>query len=152
MAISSLLTTITDEISALSISGVTIKDYDGIVANWASTPYVLYLNPENPLTGFSPDYKSFLHGALAQVDLNYTLNYRFLGTQVGNLGNTAVAYSDVVNKVVLIINAAITNHSYASGKASVELGAVTFGPRTDPAGNSYHGADIALTVSEMQNT
>jgi len=57
-----------------------------------------------------------------------------------------------VNKVMTIINAIITNHSYASGAASIELGGVTFGQRYDPAGNSFHGADIALNVTEMQNT
>jgi hypothetical protein len=152
MAISSLLTTVTGAIDDLSISGVTIKNYDGIVANWASTPNVLYPNPENFLTNFSVDYQSFLHGASAQVNFNYTLNYRFLGTQVGNLGNFPIAYGAMVDKVILIIAAIVTNHSYADGKASVELGPVTFGAREDPAGNMYHGADIALNVTEMQNT
>ena len=152
MAISSLLTTVTDAIEDISVSGVTVKDYDGIVANWQSTPNVLYPNPENFLTNFALEYQSFGHGATAQVDISYTLNYRFLGTQLGNLGNFPTAYKAVVDKVVLIINAVITNHSAASGAASVEVSSVTFGPVEDPAGNSYHGADIAFDVMEMQNT
>jgi hypothetical protein len=153
MTISSLLTTITGEIAALSITGVTIKDYDEVVVNWKAMPNVLYPNVENFLTGLKLDYESFPHGASAQVNISYTLNYRFLGTQVGN--NTAtysLAYKDVIDKVLLIINAIVTNHSYASGKASVELAGVKFGGFSDPSGAFYHGADIALSVVEMQNT
>ena len=153
MAISSLLTTVTDAIENISISGVTVKDYDGIVTNWQSTPNVLYPNPEGFLTGFQPpEYQSFLHGANAQVDFSYTLNYRFLGTQLGNLGNFSTAYKAVVDKYLLILAAIVTNHSAADGKADIEFGAVTFGPMLDPAGNSYHGADISINVTEMQNT
>ena len=152
MAISSLLTTVTNDIESISISGVTVKDYDGIVANWQSTPNVLYPNPENFITNFSMEYQSFTHGANAQVNLSYTLNYRFLGTLLGNLGNFPTAYKDVVDKVVLILNAIVTNHSAASGAASIEFGNPSFGPRNDPAGNTYHGADISIDVMEMQNT
>ena len=152
MTISSLLTTITGNIASLSISGVTMKDYNGIVASWKSLPNVMYLNPENPITGFALEYQSFGHGAAAQVDFSYTLNYRFLGTQVGDLSNMATAYAAVVDKVKLIINAIVTNHSAASGAGGIELGAVSIGPREDPAGNMYHGADISINVMEMQNT
>ena len=152
MAISSLLTTVTSAIESISISGVTVRDYDGVVVNWVSTPNVLYPNPDNFLTNFSLEYKSFTHGASAQVDFSYTLNYTFLGTQVGNIGNFPTAYKDLVDKVVLIINAIVTNHSAASGDASIELGAVAFSALNDPAGNQYHGANIAINVTEMQNT
>ena len=151
MAISSLLTSVTGAIDDISVSGVTIKNYDGIVSNWLSTPNVLYPSPESFLTGFSMEYQSFPHGATAQVNLKYTLNYRFLGTALGNMGNFPTAYADVVDKVVLIVNAIITNHSLVSGAADIELRNISFGPRDDPAGNNYHGADIAIDVTEMQN-
>ena len=101
MTISSLLTTITNDIAGLSITGVTMKDYDEIVSSWKATPNVFYPNPENFITNFRIDYQSFQHGASAQVNFSYTLNYRFLGTQVGNLGNMATAYKDVVDKLLL---------------------------------------------------
>lgn len=152
MTISTLLSTITGEIAALTISGVTIKDYDEIVASWVSHPNVLYPNPDAPfLTNFKVEYVSFPRGASAKADFSYTLNYRFLGTQVGQNNSILKAYPDMIAKVLLIINSMVTNHSYASGSASVELGPVTFGSRVDPAGNQFHGADIALNVTEMQN-
>ena len=152
MTISSLLANIADSISSISISGVTVKDMDQVVANWQSTPNVLYPNPDGYMTGFGLDYKSFTRGASSQVDIKYTLNYRFLGTQVGNLGNMPVAYAAMISKVVLIINAMITTTAPYDGKVDLVLGSVTFGMREDPAGNQYHGADIALNITEMQNT
>jgi len=119
MTISSLLTTVTGDIANLSISGVKIVNYNGIVASWIAQPNVLYPNPENFITNFRVEYQSFLHGASAQVNFNYTLNYRFLGTQLGNLSNFPVAYSAVVDKYLLILAAIVTNHSAASGKADL---------------------------------
>jgi hypothetical protein len=60
-------------------------------------------------------------------------------------------YAAMVNKVILIINAIITNHTAGSGAIEIELGGVTFGAREDPSGNGFHGADIAINVMEMQN-
>jgi hypothetical protein len=153
MTISTLFATITSEIANLSITGVTIKDYDELVPSWVAIPNVLYPDIDAPfLTNFAPNFQSFRRGANALVDFSYTLNYRFLGTQVGQGNSLFTGYPDMVNKVLLIINAVVTNHSYASGKANIELGPVTLGNREDPAGNQYHGADIALNVTEMQNT
>jgi hypothetical protein len=63
-----------------------------------------------------------------------------------------VAYAAMIGKVVLIINAMITATAPYDGRIDLVLGNVTFGMREDPAGNQYHGADIALNITEMQNT
>ena len=152
MAISSNLANITNAIAAISVAGVSVRDVDEISATWKSRPNVLYPNPEAFLTNFSLEYQSFTHGALAQVDLSYTLNYRFCGTQAGDLSNLGTAYNDMMTKVVLIINAIITNHAPYDGVVSMELGSVTFGPVVDPAGNGYHGADLSFDITEMMNT
>ena len=152
MTISSLLTDITNAIEALSINGVTIKDIDQISAQWKSQPNVLYPNPEGFLTNFTLEYQSFTRGASSQVDIKYTLNYRFLGVEIGDLSNMPAAYSQMVDKVILIINAMITATAPYSGRVDMELAGVSFGARVDPAGNGFHGADIALNITEMQNT
>lgn len=152
MTISSLLTDITNAIEALSINGVTVKDIDQISAQWKSQPNVLYPNPEGFMTNFTLEYQSFTRGASSQVDIKYTLNYRFLGSEIGDLSNMPTAYSQMVDKVILIINAMITATAPYDGKVDMELAGVSFGARTDPAGNGFHGADIALDITEMQNT
>lgn len=152
MTISSLLANITDAIAGISVTGVTIRDKDELAGSFIAKPNTLYPNPEGFITDFGLEYESFTRGASALVNIRYTLNYRFIGTAVGDLGTMGAAYSDMLNKVVLIINAMITATAPYDGKVDMELGAVTVGAREDPAGNVYHGADIPLKISEMQNT
>ena len=151
MTISLLLTDITDAIAGLSISGVTIRDVDQISANWQSVPNVLYPNPEGFISDMVLDYRSFLRGASAPVDVSYTLNYRFLNVQIGDLGNMAAQYGDMVSKLTTIINALMSEDAPYSGKVDLAVLAVSVGARADPAGNLYHGADIALRIMEQQN-
>ena len=151
MTISLLLPSITGAIDDISVTGVVIKNYNGIVAAWQSQPNVLYMLPDNPITGFSIEFVSLLRGGNAPQDVSYTLNYRFLGSEIGDLSNFSKEYSNSFDKVVLIVNAMMAVPAPVSGKVEMTLGAVTLGPRNDPAGNMYHGADIALNITEMQN-
>lgn len=151
MTISTLFATVTDFIENLTITGVTIKDFDELSPSWVSTPNILYPNPEGFLTDLRLEYQSFPHGADAKVNILYTLNYRFLGTQIGVGASLLTGYAAMVSKVILIINAIVTNHTAGSGAVEIELGGVTFGAREDPSGNGFHGADIAINVMEMQN-
>lgn len=147
------LTNITNAIAALNIAGVTVKDSDEIMSNWISLPNVLYPNPNQDafLTGFALQYDSVLQGADAPITVSYTLNYRFLGSQIGDMGTFTQAYADVLAKVILIVNAIIALPGPYSGTVDMELTDVTIGGKQDPAGNQYHGADFALKITEMQN-
>lgn len=151
MSVSLLLPDITDAIHDLDISGVEIVDFDGIAVSWKSKANVLYPNPEGFVTNFNPEWLTLLQGNDAPLDVSYTLNYRFLGTQIGDLSNMAKAYALMVNQVVNILNTLLGTDRPYSGKVQMSVGSVTFGARTDPAGSVFHGADIALNVVEMQN-
>lgn len=153
MTFSLLLSNVCDSISAISISGVTVKDVDQIAPTWISTPNVLYPNPnsEGFITGFGMEFDSIMQGTNAPITVNYTLNYRFLGTQIGDMANFSSAYADVVSKVALIVNAIISTPAPYSGRVQMSLGSVSVGAKIDPAGNKFHGADIQLNIQEMQN-
>ena len=151
MTVSLLLANIANSISAISISGVTVKDKDQIVGNWTPTPNVLYPNPDGWITNFSIEYDALMQGATAPMTISYQLNYRFLGVQVGDISTFPVSYSALVDKLVLIINALIAVYAPYSGKVEMILNGVTIGARQDPVGNNYFGADITLNISEMQN-
>lgn len=151
MTVSIYLASIADAISQISITGVTVKDKDQIVANWSSQPNVVYPIPDGWITNFSLEYDSVLQGTNAPMDISYTLNYRFLGEAVGDLGNFPKAYSNLVDKLVLILNAMIAVPGPYSGKVEMEVAGVSVGPRIDPAGNRYFGADIGLNIKEMHN-
>lgn len=145
------LSSIADSISNLSISDITVKDKDQIVGSWLSTPNVLYPNPDGWITEFSIQYDTVLQGASAPATISYTLNYRFLGVAVGDISIMPVAYSELVDKVALIINAIIATPAPYSGKVEMKAGGVNIGSRTDPVGNNFFGADFAINITEMQN-
>lgn len=151
MTFSLYLANIADAISSITISGVTVKDKDQLSGAWLSLPNVLYPNPDNWISGFAIKYDALMQGASAPLTVTYTLNYRFLGVQVGDMATFPVSYSALVDKVVAIINAIEAVYAPYSGRVEMILGGVSIGARTDPAGNSYFGADIALNISEMQN-
>ena len=151
MAFSLNLANIADAIAAISISGVTVKDKDQIAASWVSTPNVLYPNPDGWVTDFRLEYQAIPRGAAAPVNVFYTLNYRFLGVQVGDMATLPVSYSDLVSKVIAIINAVVAVHAPYDGGVNLEVQGVDLGPMTDPADNQYYGADLAFSVEEIQN-
>jgi hypothetical protein len=151
MTTSLYLANIADAISNISVSGVTVKDKDQIVGDWKSIPNVLYPNPDGWITDFSIRFDTVLQGSSAPATVFYTLNYRFLGVQIGDISVFPVSYSGLVEKIILIINAIIATPSPYSGLVEMKIGNVSLGARTDPAGNNYFGADLAFIISEMQN-
>ncbi len=153
MTVSLNLANIANSISALSISGVTVKDKDEIVGSWTSLPNVLYPNPDGEgwITGFGLDYPTVKQGADAKIDISYTLNYRFLGVQIGDISIITAAYSALVDKLILIINTIIAMDAPYSGAVEMRVGGVSIGVRRDPAGNNFYGAAFALNIVEMQN-
>ena len=152
MSVSLLLPDITAAIASIVISGVTIKDYDGIAANWQSTARVLYPNPEGFITDFAPEYFTLMRGASAPMDAVYTLNYRYLDTAIGDLANLPYSYGQMIDKVMVIVAKLLETDTPYSGRVEMELKAIqSVGAKADPAGNMYHGADIALLIREMQN-
>ncbi len=151
MTISLNLANIADAISQISISGVTVKDKDQIAGSWVSTPNVLYPNPDGWITGFTINYQAITRGAAAPANIRYTLNYRFLGVQVGDMATFPVSYSALVDKVIAIINAIYAVDAPYNGSVDMFVDNIELGPMTDPAGNQYFGADFALSVEEIQN-
>jgi hypothetical protein len=151
MTFALFLSSIADAISHISISGVTVKDVNELSAQWISLPDVLYPNPDQFITNYTNEFVSVLRGDTAPVNVHYTLNYRFLHVQVGDMAAMPKSYSDLLDKVAAIINAIQAVHAPYSGRVDMVIGGISLGPRDDPAGNQYFGADIALNITEMQN-
>lgn len=151
MTVSLNLANVANAIAAISISGVTVKDKDEIVGSWTPLPNVLYPRPDGWITNFRIEYVSIEQGANAKMNILYTLNYRFLGVQAGDLSIFPAAYSALVDKLILIVNAIVALDAPYSGSVQLEISGVEIGPRTDPAGNNFFGADFAVNIMEMQN-
>lgn len=145
MAIDVKIATVADSISKLSISGIVVKDINELSASWQSLPNVLYPRPDNFVTGVSLTQAEL---SKQKYDLRYTLNYRFLHVALGNDAVLFVAYPTLIAKIVLIVNAIITNHNL-TGAMDVNFGGITaIGALPDPAGNAYHGCDFAVDILE----
>ena len=153
MTIACKLSEIADAISGISISGVTVLDRNQVVPAWPLTANVLYPKPDGLVSDIVPTYVSLSHDSGAQIDLTYTLTYRFLGVRVASDGTfQAVNYSDLIDKAILIVNAMIAVHAPYSGKVDMTFGGISnVGALTDPAGNLSYGCDITLNITEQQN-
>lgn len=145
------IATITNSIAALSISGVTIKDKDELREGWTAydCPLLTPL-PNNFVSGISAIPRSMSSGAGRQLDVSYTLTYRYFHAPVGS-GNLAQTWSDMVDKVFAIFDAILANDKL-NGLIDLSLSSVSeFGVVVDGANNQYHGCDIALRVMEFVN-
>lgn len=152
MTFALLASNIANSISALSISGVTIKDVDEVSESWILQSNILYpnVNPPGFIVGSTPNYIAMLQGANAPIDISYSMNYRFLGTKIGDM-NFTQAYASVFTKMSAIIDAIIANPAPYSGRVEMKLGAWSIGAKEDPAGNQFHGSDFELLITELQN-
>lgn len=151
MTFSINLANVSAAISGISISGITIKDKDEVSASWVSLPNVLYPKPDGWVSDLSIEYDSVLQGLSAPSTVSYNLNYRFLGVQVGDSSIFPVAYSDLIDKLILVINGLVAISGPYSGKVEMQIGNLDIGPKADPAGNNFFGADIQLHIKELQN-
>jgi hypothetical protein len=153
MTVSLNIANIADAIAAVSITGVTIKDVDQVAGSFLGQSSILYPNIDGPfMTDFSLDYKAIIRGASAPVNPFYTLNYRYLYVQVGDIAILPKAYGDCFTKLIAILNALIGVDAPYSGGVNMEIADVTdLHPLPDPVGNMFYGFDIALRVEEIQN-
>jgi hypothetical protein len=147
------IVTIADSIAALSISGVTIKDLDEIPEKVESRDCpILYPEPDGFISGFGMDVQSFGPGSVAAIDVTYNLRYTFLHSSLGTGRGLFDVYSDMVAKVVLILNAVLTNDAI-TGLQDFRVAEITnFGPVTDPAASmTFHGTQFVFRVMELWN-
>jgi hypothetical protein len=146
------LTSITNAIAALSISGVTIKDVDEVAAAWTSTPKVLYPNLfEDFVTGHRVEYPTFVQDGTGPVNIFYNLNYRYLSTQVGDLATAPVQGYGLLTQTIAIADALVSVRAPYDGRVLMTYKIDSIGAKTDPVGNQYFGADIELSIQEIHN-
>lgn len=146
-----MLTDITNSIAAISVSGVTIKDVDELSGSWLGNANILFPNPDNFISGFGIEYDALMQGSTAPMTVSYTLSYRLLSVQIGDISAFPVSYSQLVDKVASIVDAFVSVFAPYSGRVEMIVSGVSLGPRQDPAGNNFFGADIALAIREMHN-
>jgi hypothetical protein len=147
MTIASTISTVTDSIAGLIISGVTIKDIDQIPeAARLLTPLIIP-QPNNFVTDLSVTFETFGSNGSAKINTNYTLNYVFLFCEVGGLSAFA-AFSGLIEKLSAIL-VAIDSNDAISGAVDVKINSIgNLGVITDPAGVEFWGLEFSLRVLE----
>ena len=138
------VTTVTNSIAALSISGVTVKDSDQIAAAIGLGFAVLCPRPDNFITGFSANSVNINKTAL---DIRYTLNYQYFHCEIG--GDLFSDYSPMLAKIALIIKAFSDDGTLtgAIDNGTPRIGSIR--PISDPSGNVYHGCDVSIDVLQF---
>jgi len=146
------ITTITNSIAALSVSGVTIQDVDEIIEHVKERdcPLVQPL-PNGFVNGLSVTRDSQGPGSIALKTVRYTLTYRLMYAAVGTGRGLFDVYDDMITKAGLFLDALLADDALSGSVDITPMGALNFGLVGDPAGNVFHGCDFQLQVMEFVN-
>jgi len=143
------ITAVCNSIAALSVSGVSIADYDTIPVDCTRLTPVIFPNPENFVSGLEVRRDSSGSMATGQLTVEYTLTYRLCHSEVGAMRVNLEAYDAMVNAAFAFVDVVLDN-DVVTGLVDLQVqDALNFGPVLDVAGNLYHGCDIALRVMEF---
>ena len=139
---------VVESISNFSISGVNIRDVNTIPENAMDMCPIFFPRPDGMVTDIIFTRVTLGSDGSALMDMEYTLNYRFLYAEIGS-GDVLANYTGLIEKLALICKAIFTNDT-PSGAVDMQLQSISnIGPLPDPVGmNVYHGVDIALRVLE----
>jgi len=142
--------TVAKSISALSVSGVALKDVDGIPEEVTTRICpIMFPSPDGFVTNLRVEPQSFGAGDAGKNDVLYTLNYVFLYAPVGSDRYITKNIAKLVEKVVLILSALVANDA-VTGSVDIEPRiSGEFGNLSDPVGNEFFGALIAIDVKEF---
>ena len=147
------ITAICNSIAGLSITGVTLKDLDEIPegVDPADCP-ILYPEPDGLLSNIGVEPVSLSTGTSRQANVTYNLRYTFLHSAVGEGAGLFDVFPDMIAKVVLILNAVLTN-DYITGLQDFQVVSIAnFGPVTDPSASmTFHGTQFEFSVLELWN-
>lgn len=146
------LTTITNSIAALSVSGVTIKDVDEIPNEVLDRECPMVIpKPDGFVSNFKPERVTLGSGSGAKWNVNYNLTYRLLYAKVGTGRGLFDLYSGFAVKAMLFVDAVMDNDAL-TGTVDITLDNISdFGPVVDPAGITFHGCDFTFSVLEFQD-
>jgi len=143
--------TIADSISKLSVTGVTIKDINEIPdsVNDGDCPMVIP-KPDGFLSDFELERMAMASGTANVWNVEYTLTYRFLHSEIGLGLGILDAYPGMVDKVCDFIDRMLISDTITGAVDLTVEDISTFGPVADPSGKMFHGCDIAFRILEFE--
>ena len=140
-------TAVATAIHGLSISGVSIMDLTNVAPSYKITGPILTPKPDGYITNFNLGERTFGTSGSELWTVTYDLNYRYLHCAIGQRLDFGILSALITN--LAVISAKIINNDVLNGAADVTLGTISrIGPVTDPAGNSYHGCDFVIHITQ----
>lgn len=140
--------TIAASIAGLSISGVTVKGLTTIpsAVDVRQCP-VLAPSVNDPpfMTGLAVTRDSFS----GLKTITYTLNWKLYAAPVGSERNLLALYPTLVTKALLVLDTIIANDALSGSIDVTPEDVPQFGAVSDPSGNQFHGAVIAVRCMEF---
>ena len=148
MTIASSLTTVTNSIAGLTITGVTIKDIDNIPDSARMLTPLIVPQPNSFVTDLQVSFETFGSNGGAKINTIYTLNYAFLFCEVGGI-SAFNAFSGLMEKLSALLDA-INSNDAITGAVDVKINSIgNIGVITDPAGVEFWGLQFSLKVLEF---
>lgn len=132
----------------VSINNFRILDLDEVREGFTAydTP-LLSPRPDEFISAPTVTPVSFGSGEGRQLDVSYTITYRYFHAPVGE-GDIATTWAQMVVNTFKIFDAVLQNDAL-SGLIDLNLSSVsTFGTVVDGSNNVYHGCDISFRVLE----
>jgi len=143
------ITTVCTSIAALSVSGVKICDLDDIPPSGTRLTPILFPDPANPLSNFTPEIESFGGGSSRLLDVDYDLNYVYIHCEVG-AGRTGLDYLEgCVNSIQAIYDAILSIDVFTGGVDIIPTSNIQIITMADPSGKNYLGCALTFHVKEF---
>ncbi len=146
------IATIAENISKLSITGVTIHDLDELKDGIKERDgAVLYPKPDGFVSDMRVEPKSFGSAGSRSYDVTYSLHYMLVYAPIGTGRGLFDKYPGMVAAAFSVIDELIENDALA-GTQEFQVRAINqFGPVSDPVGKGFHGCEIVIDVTEFIN-
>ena len=145
------ITTVTNSIAELSVSGLVIKDIDEVPEAVDPRQPTLLPLPDF-ITGFELERDSYGGGSTAKMTVRYQLNYRLCYAPLGD-GRTTVLemQAGTVEMIGLILDAVLAVDTMTGNVDIQPSQVVGMGAVLDPSDNAFWGCDISFVVTEFVN-
>ena len=145
------ITSIIDSISGMTVTDVTIYDLNEIPDALTDRDCPAFMPlPLDFVTDLSITDDSF-GGPVSKKSVSYLLTWRFFECQLSTDRGLYERIPDMVKHAAAIVDAAIASLTLAALKDFYVENITNFGPVEDPSGNSFHGCDIAIRITEFYN-
>jgi len=150
MTVTLQISTVTESIAALDISGINVLDIDSIPDSANLICPVFMPQPNDFITAIAPVFQTLGSNALTPaIDLSYTLNYVFLECEAGSGIGAFDVYPNLIAHVTEILRVILSNDTITGAVDIKPLTIGDLGVLEDAAGNSYWGSLLSFRVLEF---